>query len=220
MSAAEFSSWVRFFLAIPQLTRLGNATKSVVLGYEAEQCMHRHLKNDDHLLDVHATHANSGCPSASAGLHKRHSMFKWAVYYAAQEAGCMAQMEPKTENLLLGQFSADECRALFPKAPGKRSQEVIDRIMAERDDILTMLPGPDRDKKLKDISSTCRLLNRQHKTKGVRIDVAITAPDTNDALFVDTTCIHTSCKSRRGAELDVMQGIQKANADMEKGNRL
>ena len=87
----EFRSWMRFFLSLPPLTRLGNAQLDPDLGYEVEHC----LTHPHRALDAHGNHANSGCPTAAAGLSARHTALKYSIYYAAQEAGCYAAMEPK-----------------------------------------------------------------------------------------------------------------------------
>jgi hypothetical protein len=196
MTALEFVTWIRFFLSIPQLARLGNARYSDQLGYHAEECLHTHFSGPRRLLDIHANHANSGCPSAAAGLHTRHSLFKWAVFYLAKEAGCSVVMEPQTANLLLKQFSAVQCRALFPAKPSKLVQKEVRQLQENLKAIETMAPGHERTVKLNVLNGQCRMLYERHKTKGLRVDVQITDPHSGEERWVDTTCIHPTCKTR------------------------
>jgi len=128
MAAAEFISWMQYFLEIPLLYKLANEKFEEDIGYVVETCTHHHLKRKHKRLDVHANHANSGCPSAVAGRSWRHSLIKWTVYNAAKEADLIVTMEPKTRNILLGQFSTQMCQSLFPKKPNKETQKEISKI--------------------------------------------------------------------------------------------
>ena len=67
MTPSEFITWMRYFLGIPPLNRIGNAKFEEQLGYIAESCTHQHQQGKHRLLDAHGNHANSGCPSATAG---------------------------------------------------------------------------------------------------------------------------------------------------------
>ena len=67
-------------------------------------------------------HHNSGCPSAALGLNWRHSALKFALRRFGQEAGLQVDMEPQTHDLLLRQFTAPECRVLFPKCVSAAQQ--------------------------------------------------------------------------------------------------
>ena len=196
ITAPNFISWMRFFLQIPPLIRLGNATHSDKLGYSAEKCTHNHLKDHHRLLDIHANHANSGCPSAVAGRSWRHSLLEWSVYYAAKEAGLTVTMEPKTQNLLLGKFSALRCQGLFPKQANKNIQTEIKKLKKEIEETQMLNPGPERSAKESALDNACRMLHNQHKTKGLRIDLQITDQQTQQEMWVDTTCIHSTCQSR------------------------
>jgi len=199
--AAEFVAWMRFFLRIPQLVHLGNAKHSIRLGYSAEVCFHNHSHGCRSHLDLHGNHANSGCPSAAAGRSMRHSLLKWAVYYAGQEAGCEVQMEPKTQNLLLGQYSGVECRALFPKRTSKAIAKRISDVKKELEAVNNLEPGPERGTRQVAVRQVCRMMHNQYETKGLRIDVRLLDPHTLQERWVDTTCIHSTCKTRLQAEM-------------------
>jgi hypothetical protein len=45
------------------------------------------------------------------------------------------------------------------------------------------------------------MLHKQHKTKGLRIDVQITDMHTQKEFWVDTTCIHPTCQTRIRSEM-------------------
>ena len=123
-------------------------------------------------------------------------MFKWAIYHAAKEAGCEVNMEPKTENLLLKQFTADQCKVLFPKKPSKSLSTHIGKLGKELVRVETMKHGQERDQLKQWLSNEYKLLHRQHLTKGLRIDVQIIDQHTGHQRWVDTTCIHPTCQSR------------------------
>lgn len=67
------------------------------------------------LLDIHSNHANSG--------------FKCDMHYSAQEAGLEVNMEPQTENLLLKQYTNQQCRVIFPKKLFKAIKAEIDKVL-------------------------------------------------------------------------------------------
>ena len=196
----------RFYLAIPQLTRLGNAKPSEVLGYHAEECWHTHGRGHYRLLDVHANHANSGCPSSLAARSERHTLLKWAVNRIAQEAGCRVNDEPSTYKLLLQQFTPVECQALFPKVPSKAVQKEIDQLRDELKKLTHMIHGPERRAKRLEITNTCRLMHRHHKTKGLRLNLELIDTHSNEARWVDVTSIHPTCKTRIERE---MKGVKE-----------
>ena len=83
------------------------------------------------MLDLHGNHAQGKCPSAMGGLHGKHKMGTKVIHDFAGEAGMLNTKEPATESLLLEEFSAPECRKLFPRHAGEGEvsgrQEVADR---------------------------------------------------------------------------------------------
>jgi hypothetical protein len=145
MAPAVFIAWMRWHLGLPQLRRIGNATKQPGFDYSVERCLDKHAKGKRKALDAHANHANSGCPSASGALHYRHTLLKWAVYNAAQEAGCSTVMEPKTHTLLLGMFSADHCRTIFAKQPNKKQRAMAEDLKLALGRWRTLPEGEERD---------------------------------------------------------------------------
>ena len=196
MPRDAFIAWMRFFLAIPQLARLGNAKPCAQLGYDAEECWHPHLSEHFRRVDVHGNHANSNYHSSIQARSDRHSFLKWAVYRAAQEAACKVNDEPSTYHLLLKQFKPEECRALFPKVPSKAIQKEIDGLMKDLDDLSQIRDGPERRAKRLAISNRCKLMHRQHKTTGLRLDLEIVDTYNNEFRWIDVTSVHPTCKTR------------------------
>ena len=196
MTEMEFITWMRYFLRIPPLNRIGNAKFEDELGYVAESCTHHHQKGIHKILDAHANHANSGCPSATAGRSLRHTLIEWTIYNAAKEADLVVHMEPKTRNLLCGQFSTEQCQSLFPKTANKKVKEEIENIKKEIEATNALEYGHERRIREAKLQSQCRMLQKQHLTKGLRIDVQATDPISSDEYWIDVTCIHPTCKSR------------------------
>ena len=110
-------------------------------------------------------------------------------------------MELNTRNLLLQRFSAVECQGLFPKQPNRAIQAEIKKLHKEIDDIKKLKPGPERISRQSALNNACRILHKQHKTKGLRIDVQIIDPRNQQEVWVDTTCIHPTCQSRIRQEM-------------------
>ena len=121
---------------------------------------------------------------------------KWTICQAAQAAGCIVNNEPQTHNLLLQQFSPDECRALFPKNASKEVIKEIEDIKKELAIVEQLPPGPEKMNRRLDISNTCKMMHKHHKTNGLRIDLEIIDPYTNEVRWIDATCIHPTCQTR------------------------
>jgi hypothetical protein len=64
-------------------------------------------------------------------------------------------VEPKTHEVLLGQFSEAQCRKLFPKLPSKERSKAIKEMVDELDEIRAMPPGAERDSRTR--AATARM---------------------------------------------------------------
>jgi len=125
----------------------------------------------------------------------------------------MVTMEPKAQNLLLGKFSAQRCQALLPKKPNKAIQAEIKKIHKEIEETKILNPGPVRTTREAALNSACQMMHKQHKTKGLRIDVQITDTHNQHEIWVDTTCIHSTCQSRiRQERKHIQEKIQTREA--------
>ena len=117
----------------------------------------------------------------------------------AQEAGAEANLEPATHLLLLNQFTPEQCRGLFPKKPTKQMQTEISDLLAQ---LRAAVSAEDKARLSKEFEAkyaACMARNK-HDSTGLRIDVQIIDHQTGQELWVDTTCVHPTCKSRLDAE--------------------
>jgi hypothetical protein len=133
MVPERFIAYTRFVLRIPQLQKLDNARAESGLDYHVESCIGAHTKEVKgepdseqvraaRLMDLNGNHANSNCLTTMAGRAHIHNELVNAVYDAALEAGVKAQPRPQTHVMLLNQFTAEECRTLFPRQARKGYQ--------------------------------------------------------------------------------------------------
>ena len=109
--------------------------------------------------------------------------------------------EPSPAKLLLRQFSEDQCRSLFPKSPSKQAQKEIEELKAKMEQIKKMDPGKERKKQEVAVERMFKLMQKQHGTKGLRIDLQIKDPFSNQEIWIDVTCIHPTVKTRIQTEL-------------------
>lgn len=116
-------------------------------------------------------------------------------------------MEPQTSSLLMGQYTAEQCRALFPKKPSKIVAQEIKVMMDELDATKNMPPGPERVTKETIMRRKCVMMHQQYQTKGLRIDVQLEDPLTEQEMWVDTICIHPTCQTRIKAEFKHVKKI-------------
>ena len=122
----EFVCWTRRFLQLPPLSRLGNAAPRDGYSYHMEHCLGNHSKDKDAWIDLYGSHDNGNCGPTSQGRHKGHTLLKYVIHrFAGMVPDVQCDVEPKTSDVLLGQFSDAQCRRLFPKQPSKmRAKEI------------------------------------------------------------------------------------------------
>ena len=145
----EFICWTRRFLQLPPLSRLGNAAPREGFTYDMESCYGHHAEGKDAWLDLHGSHDNGNCGPTSRGKHLGHTHLKYVVHrFARMIPGVHCDVEPKTSDVLLGQFSDAQCRKLFPKRPSEKRAKEIKEVVDELDAInqleagRTRMPGP------------------------------------------------------------------------------
>jgi len=93
------------------------------------------------------------------------------------------------------------CQSIFPKKPNKEIQKEIDNIKEEMIALKTLEPGHDRRNREIALGNVCKRLQKQHQTKGLRIDVQIKDPTTMEEHWIDVTCVHPTCKTRIAKEM-------------------
>ena len=202
MDPPTFIAWFRFYLRIPQLVRTTLSADTTSLGYEAAVCGHEACRGGP-LIDLYANHANTGkCPATLLGRAMRHNLLKWSIQYFAVLAGCLATLEPATNRLLRDQFSAEDCRRLFPKAPNAETQKEIKALLEEYAQITQLPRSADRASRLTAANIKLQSMIAQQGTKqGLRIDVHIVDPRSGEEAWVDTTCVHPTAGKYLAAEV-------------------
>jgi hypothetical protein len=217
MVPERFIAYTRFVLRIPQLQKLDNARAESGLDYHVESCIGAHTKEVKgepdseqvraaRLMDLNGNHANSNCLTTMAGRAHIHNELVNAVYDAALEAGVKAQPRPQTHVMLLNQFTAEECRTLFPRQARKGYQARARGLLAElaeqdRTDTEGVAALKERVDALMAEGQESRPAGKAGSKAGqaLRLDLVLT--DSNgEELWLDPTCIHTTNKSNRGPE--------------------
>ena len=89
----------------------------------------------------------------------------------------------------------------------------IDDLLSRREDIKKMKQGKERAKQEFTLEKMCDLMHDQYNTKGLRIDLQIEDPVSNQEIWVDVTCIHPTCKSRIKTELKQIKEEKQSNED-------
>ena len=92
-SPAEFISYSRKFLLLPQLPHLGNAEETEGYDYPVESCLadchtrDRELTPAKRRMGLHGGHARSNCPCCKTGTHFAHNTMKAVTQTAGVKAG-------------------------------------------------------------------------------------------------------------------------------------
>ena len=108
----------------------------------------------------------------------------------------MVTMEPATKNLLMNQFTAEQCRALFPKNPNKATKKQVEKIREDLKKVKEMKPGKDFETKKAQIDRRITMMQETHGQKGLRVDIQIPDQATCQEWWVDATCIRLIYTSR------------------------
>ena len=102
--------------------------------------------------------------------------------------------------MLLGQFDSATC-AQFKKQVTKKDKAHIAHLTALINEVQEQPPNELRDQKLAELTSFCNAARHKSENKALRVDVSLVDHDTGNEVYVDTTCIHPTCKSRIKDEL-------------------
>ena len=197
----EFICWARRFLQLPPLMRLSNAAPREGFDYDMEQCLGNHAEDKDSWLDLYGSHDNGHCAPTSQGKHKGHTLLKWVVNrFARKVPGVRCVVEPKTSEVLLGQYSAAQCTKLFPKRPSREQSAETKNIVDQLDEVQRMPHGEDRRRLYRELTTRMDALNQSNskEKKSVRLDVQL--QHGQDELLLDGTIVHSLAKSYVRAE--------------------
>jgi hypothetical protein len=193
----EFVCWFRRFLQLPPLQRLGNAATRPGYDYDMERCKGEHATGDDLWLDAYGSHDNSNCLPTMQGKHRGHTTLKWTLHrFARLVPGVESKVEPRTDEILLNQFSEAQCRKLFPKQPSNKRAEQVQAIVDELDEIKKLPLGEERDRRCRGATSRMDALNANYtneEKKAVRLDNYFRHG--TDELLIDGTIVHSMTKS-------------------------
>jgi hypothetical protein len=192
---AQFVAWFRWQFRVPQLARLGNAD-----GHGVEQCLGPCTKRD---VDLHGNHANKGCMATLAARGGRHSRLKQVVSFHGAKAGCVVSWvkEESTPELLLHQFTRDQCQTMFPKRP-KQKLAAEARQLERELRAAAVLPSTEREAKQHELGEQLEtLMESVADGAGLRLDGTLSHLPSGEQVWYDTTTVHTTCSTKLTAEL-------------------
>ena len=209
VAALPFAFFMRYYLGFPRLLRKGRPTAPIIeVGagpVREEELVVPHANSAGYVEEIcslsHAVRATLGptgkheisCPSTFAARYRAHGMLTQAAQLAANRLDCVpSSKEPKTQVVLMDQFSSEECRALCPKDTTAEQQlKALDfhGLMMNMAEIDT---STDHGKETLDIIKgelKTALRKVPKDTKGVRLDLSIELPG-NVELLCDFSGIH------------------------------
>jgi hypothetical protein len=199
-----FIFYMRYYLGLPRLIRVGRATMPIEsantteiikpprnnVGMVEEVCALRH--GTACTMGCNGTH-EIGCMSTFAARYRTHNKYTHITAKFARETGAEAIVEPSTRTLLNDEFSEEEVRGLMPKtvtAASKVRTEEINTVLKA----LAALPSQDpRVQPMLDRLKKA-LATMEVKTKGVRLDLEINFAD-GRTILCDFTGIHPTAKA-------------------------
>ena len=190
-SPAEFISYSRKFLLLPQLPHLGNAEVTEGYDYPVESCLadchtrDRELTPPKRRMGLHGGHARSNCPCCKTGTHFAHNSMKATTQTAGVTAGLLAGNEP-THQALLDEHGPDKIDRLFPKKSSKAKAEASCTLITalfeakridSRQERAAALGQVQRDliainQPASGLRLDCNLTDPAHEIPGLLIDVA------------------------------------------------
>ena len=200
-------AWFRFQFRITQLARLGNAGAEGV-----EQCLGRCNKR---AVDLHGNHANKGCMATLAARGGRHSRLKHVVSFHGAKAGCVVSWvkEETVPELLLHQFTLEQCQIMFPKRA--KVELAAQARQLERELRAAALLAPDeREAKQRELGEELEeLLDSVEDGAGLRLDGTVTHLPSGESVWYDATTCHTTCFTKLKKELTLTRKRQAAGKE-------
>ena len=209
-SNAEFISFARMALLLPQLPHLSEAPVAVKgLDHLVEiccndtHCAERELRHEDKILDLHGAHARSNCPPCKAGTHFAHGEMKHALQTHGAVAGLVNTNEP-THTAMLASSGPARTAQLFPKHSSVKradlSCELITKLF-----LAETLPLGERAAAHGEVERDWLALGGQ--SSGLRLDCCLMDPAVEIApLLVDVATAHLFAKKNLIAELGLARG--------------
>ena len=201
---ADYRNFLRYFLSLPPATLTGNHTEAEGFDYPVQRCLTTHGLRVSPFLDANANHACSNCPSTYAARQRKHQLLLRTLIIAAQQAGLQARAEPDTFSLLLGQFSREECRRIFPKVASAEHKAIFSATNKALEAAAT--EGLSQAQRQAIIQQQINLLPVPKTDQvGLRIDITIEDPATGETKWIDVTAIHTTSPSYTSKEFKALK---------------
>ena len=189
IEANTFIAFTRYHFNLPQLI---HGTTAPLHDTTVRTCSLTHDRPG--LLDPTGNHAAS-CISTYGSRVRTHNEIRDLITRTAKEVGFEASSEPATEEVLLGEFSRQEVKLLFPKKKTFENAKVLQEfndckfrlaagnltdeevlVLNEHLDNLLAFPKPD--------------------AKCITLDVLIEHADLKQPIWIDVARIHTTANSR------------------------
>jgi hypothetical protein len=194
-SPSDFTVWFCFQFRIPQAAHLGNANAAGV-----EQCLGSCRRRD---VDLHGNHAHAPCKVCLLGRGHRHRYLKNVVSHHAAKAGCIVTWvrEDSTSELLLRQFTPQQCSTMFPLKTPADLAEGARQVLT---DLRTAATHPTGQREAKLVELDERLQELRDSVvggHGLRLDGAILHPASGEQVWFDVSAVHTTCKTHLKGEV-------------------
>jgi hypothetical protein len=194
-SNSEYVAFCRFFFALPPPTTIGGLTSQPGYDYAVQKCLSRHGNNIDSFIDAGACHASSNCPATSDARIKKHTNIVRSLCAAARQAGLKVKSEPDSHALLLGEFSKEDCRRIFPAHASVEYKSQFKQLMKTVISVSECKDSYNENQAL--LQEQIRLLPqlKDKDTTGLRLDLAVEDPISGESLWIDASVVHTTCTS-------------------------
>jgi len=144
------------------------------------------------------------CTSGCHARNRKHNNIARVLAKAAKDAGLEATREPDTHGLLLEEFTKEECRRIFPRQPSQDYKEAFLLLQQAIEHVRSpecKLDKTGKEALLKQRLDAMPALSKKD-LRGLRIDINIVNPTTEEARWIDVTAVSTSSPSyvRKEAE--------------------
>jgi len=197
LTPEEYIHFVRFFLGLPPMTTVGNASIHPDYDYPVQPC----LAHPGSVLDAQGCHASACSSSFSARNHKHDHTVRGLAGYG-REAGLNACIEPSSHSLLLGEYDQEQCRSILPtKITEAYNQTFLALECAmEHIDRSEGSYTPDERKAVIDYYAKAMPPVDKRDMKGLRVDLSLTDPTTGEEKWLDVSLVHTAAPTYAKAE--------------------
>jgi hypothetical protein len=137
------------------------------------------------------------------------------VSFHGAKAGCVVSWvkEETTPELLLHQFTLEQCQTMFPKR-AKVKLAAQARLLERELRAATLLAPSEREIKQRELGEQLdTLLDLVKDGKGLRLDGTVTHLASGEQIWYDTTTVHTTCSTKIAAELTLTRKRQAAGKE-------